>query len=239
VQPYTASFLNAQAQRTAPTRQFFYQQINWHKASICIDIGCGAGAITPELTEIAPDVTAIGIDIDQKLVSEAVENYPSNPFLYYLLADAMFLPFRESIASFCLSHFTLMWIPDRILALKEIRHVLSPKGVIATIEPDYSGRIELHKGLHIPPSDSEYPITCALHRLGADPFTGSQVPAELARLDFHNIRSGVLSWQYDEDSMKAEIQDEAMILKREGIQWKKPVVIYTPIWWIIANNGKD
>jgi len=234
VQPYTSTFLKAQAQRTAPTRQFFYQHIKWKEAQICIDIGCGTGAITPEFTKEASGVTAIGLDINPILLSKAVRKYSQKGSLHFLLADATFLPLRQSIASFCLSHFTMMWIFDRIQALKEIRQVLRSKGIFAAIEPDYAGRIEILEGRTDPLSDSTYPIIKALQNLGADPYTGSHLPSELNKLGFQDIRSGVLSWQFDADTMKAEISDEAALLEEQGFQWILPKFIYTPIWWILT-----
>jgi len=238
VQPYTSTFLKEQAQRTAPTRQFFYQHIKWSEAPICIDIGCGTGAITPELASEAPGVTAIGLDIDPILLSRAVRMQSQHSQLHFLLADATYLPLRQAVASFCLSHFTLMWIIDRIQALKEIRYVLRPKGVFASIEPDYAERIEIPKGRTEPLPNAAYPIIAALQKLGADPYTGSQLPSELEKLGFQNVRSGILSWQFDADAMKAEITDEADLLEELGIQWVVPKFIYTPIWWIFAISGR-
>lgn len=238
VQPYTSTFLKDQAQRTEPTRQFFYQHVNWSEAPICIDIGCGTGAITPEFTNEAPGVTAIGLDIDPISLSKAVRMQSQHSALHFLLADATFLPFRPLIASFCLSHFTMMWIIDRIQALKEIRYVLCPKGIFASIEPDYAERIEILKGRTEPLPTATYPIIKALQTLGADPYTGSHLPSELEKLGFRNIRSGVLSWQFDADAMKAEIVDEAALLEELGFQWTVPKFIYTPIWWIIATSER-
>ena len=234
MQPYTSTFLKEQAQRTAPTRHFFYQHIKWGEAAICIDIGCGTGAITPELANENPGVNAIGLDVDSVLLSKAVRTHSKHNALHFLLADATYLPLRKSVASFCLSHFTMMWIIDRIQALKEIRYVLRPNGVFASIEPDYAERIEIPKGRTEPLPDATYPIIDALQKLGADPYAGSQLPSELEKLGFQDIRSGILSWQFDANAMKAEITDEAALLKKLGIHWVVPKFIYTPIWWIIA-----
>jgi hypothetical protein len=38
--------------------------------------------------------------------------------------------------------------------------------------------------------------------------------------------------------MKAEINDEAALLKKLGIHWVVPKFIYTPIWWIIATSER-
>ncbi|MFW9984026.1 MAG: class I SAM-dependent methyltransferase [Candidatus Odinarchaeota archaeon] len=239
MQPYTSTFLKEQAQRTEPTRQFFYKHISWNDSPICIDIGCGTGVITPEFTNEAPGVNAIGLDIDPSLLSKAVRKQPQKSALHFLLADATALPLRQSIASFCLSHFTMMWIKNRIQALKEIRYVLRPKGVFASIEPDYTERIELLEGRTEPLPNASYPIIEALQKLDADPYTGSHLSSELEKLGFQNIRSGVLSWQFDADAMKAEITGEAALLEELGFQWAVPKFIYTPIWWIIATSEKS
>ncbi len=61
MQPYTPRFLSSQAKRTAPTRQYFYHKIKWSTAPVCLDVGCGAGSITPEIAATIPYSTVIGI----------------------------------------------------------------------------------------------------------------------------------------------------------------------------------
>jgi ubiquinone/menaquinone biosynthesis C-methylase UbiE len=234
VQPYTPAFLCGQAQRTASTRQYFYQHVNWKTAPISIDLGCGSGAITPELATTAPNSSVIGVDIDVPLLATAIQNAPTHPMIHFLLADAMALPLRSAIASFTLSHFTMMWIQNRNHAFKEVKRVLRRTGVFAAIEPDYTGRIEIPSP-SIPSSKSSlFPIIHFLIKAGADPYTGSKLPLELAQYGFRIIDFGVLAWQFDALSIKTEIQGEAELLKAHGIQWTPPDYIYTPIWWLVG-----
>ena len=67
---YTTHFLCDQAHRTAPSRQFFYTQVNWKTAPISLDLGCGTGVITPELTS-SSRAQAIGLDINPESVERA------------------------------------------------------------------------------------------------------------------------------------------------------------------------
>jgi ubiquinone/menaquinone biosynthesis C-methylase UbiE len=238
VQPYTPRFLSDQAQRTKPTRQYFYQQTKWSSAPLCLDIGCGAGVISPEIANEIAHSTVIGFDIDSDLLTKAMNEPSFNHAVHYVLADAMALPFRRGIADFALSHFTMMWIPDRIQALKEIQNILLPDGCLACIEPDYTGRIELHKiSSHIQ-SKPPFPIVTALTRLGADPCTGSQLPSDLASLAFHDIQFGVLSWTFNAGSIRSEIKSEAKLLQEKGLDWTEPTFIYTPIFWVHALNPR-
>ncbi|MFX1566286.1 MAG: class I SAM-dependent methyltransferase [Promethearchaeota archaeon] len=234
MQPYTPEFLCDQANRTAPTRQFFYQQIRWTNAPICLDVGCGAGHITPEMANSISHSTVIGFDIDQELIHIAISSSNDNQNIHYLLADATTLPFKTTIVNFAISHFTLMWIPERLKALEELQEVLSSQGTLACIEPDYAGRIEIYEPGAGSTPKPPYPIVTTLTRLGADPFTGGRLPGELLQLMFKAIRFGILSWNFDPQAIRAEIQSEAVMLQEKGVEWVLPEIIYTPIFWILA-----
>jgi len=236
VQPYTPRFLCDQAQRTAPTREFFYKQTKWSDAPICVDIGCGSGIISKEITDRIAHSTVIGFDIDPHLLAHAVSDNQECQSLHFLFADATALPYRTAIADFAISHFTLMWIPHRIDALKAIYAILLPHGSLACIEPDYSGRIEILEAGSGIKSKPPYPIVTALTRLGANPFTGGHLPGELTQLRFQQIQFGVLSWTFSSQAIRAEILSEATILQSKGIDWTLPDFIYTPIFWIRATK---
>ena len=231
VQPYTPQFLFNQAHRTAPTREYLYSFANWNEAPLSLDIGCGTGFITSELTSNATYAHAIGIDIDSALLSNAQANNPHNVRLNWLLSDAMALPFRSSIFSFVISHFTLMWISQSHTAISEAYRILRPKGLFTAIEPDYSGRIE---GPGDQNQKQRYPITDWLIRKGANPFLGGQLPFEQHIAGFSHITFGVLAWEYHSDMATEEIQNEADLLQADGIRWEKPRFTYTPIFWTKA-----
>ncbi|MFW9830853.1 MAG: class I SAM-dependent methyltransferase [Candidatus Thorarchaeota archaeon] len=233
MQPYSPDFLCNQAQHTKPTRQYFYTKGNWNEGPVSLDLGCGTGVITPELTQAAPCAQTIGIDINPTLISQATTNLQLNPSIHLIVADANKIPFRQSIFSFVLCHFTLMWIPTRNEALIEIHRIIRPTGIFSAIEPDYSGRIEVP---HQPQVASRYPIIHYLIRKKADPFIGGQLPIELPNLGFGNIEFGILSWQYNPKLTKTEIEEEATLLRESGISWILPQITYTPIFWIIASK---
>ncbi|MFX1510466.1 MAG: class I SAM-dependent methyltransferase [Promethearchaeota archaeon] len=236
MQPYTQEFLCDQAERTAPTRQFFYQQARWTHAPICLDVGCGAGPITPEIAETISHSTVIGFDINQQLIRSGLSTASKNQNVHYLLADATALPFQGATADFALCHFTIMWIAERIKALQELHDVLSPHGTLACIEPDYAGRIEIYERGSSSTPKPPYPIVTTLTRLGADPFTGGHLPGELQELAFQSIRFGILSWNFDLPTICAEIHSEALLLQEKGVEWVLPKIIYTPIFWILATK---
>lgn len=234
VQPYTPNSLFNQANRTAPTRQYFYSLADSQEICLSLDIGCGTGVITPELTSFASFAHTIGLDIDPHLLVKAKDNNPDNVKLHWLLSDARALPFRSSTHSFVISHFTLMWIPEVHRVLTELHRVLKSPALFTAIEPDYSGRIE---GSTNPPRNEHYPIVDWLFAKGANPFLGGQLPSKLHDAGFSEILYGILSWEYHATAAKEEIQDEAALLQADGIQWEEPLFTYTPIFWITGRKA--
>jgi SAM-dependent methyltransferase len=137
--------------------------------------------------------------------------------------------------TFVLSHFVLMWIREREQALSEAQRVLLHHGVLAAIEPDYGGRIEAPLTADATESPSP-PIVKWLLDAGANPYTGSQLPAELQRLGLKAIRFGVLAWEYEPRAARAEIHGEAALLEAHGIRWTPPDFSFTPVFWSLAKK---
>jgi len=233
VQPYTPLFLSNQGHRTAPTRQYLYSFADWDQAPLSLDLGCGTGFITSELTSLTAYAHAIGIDIDPELLSIAWQNNYENPRLNWLLGDASTLPIRDAVSSFIISHFSLMWIQNYSNALAEAFRVLRSQAIFSAIEPDYSGRIE---GSSNTQKESLHPIIRWLITKNANPFLGGVLPSELHGAGFIQITFGVLAWEFHETAAQAEMQEEAEILHAEGIEWTQPLFTYTPIFWLKARR---
>lgn len=236
MQPYSPNFLSDQAQRTQATRRFFYNQVRWSAAPLALDLGCGTGAITPELAASIPHAIAIGIDIDPALLSSAIQSTKAHPAVHYLLADATALPFRSNLFSFTLDHFTLMWIQRYQHALEEAYRVLHTSGMFASIEPDYAGRIEapLIQSNTSPPIP---PIIKFLLNVGAHPYLGSQLPQALDQAGYKGIRFGVLAWEYSKQAAQQEIRGEATLLKAHKLPWAPPHFTFTPLLWVLGNRS--
>jgi ubiquinone/menaquinone biosynthesis C-methylase UbiE len=236
VQPYTLQYLLDQARRTETTRQFLIGQVDWEAGAVVFDLGCGPGAITEELCRAIPHVTAVGLDIDRALLEAGASRHQRQARLHLVLADATWLPFRSSCVAFVLSHFVLMWIRNREQALSEVQRVLEHRGVMAAIEPDYGGRIEAHATTDTIPRFSSLPIVKWLTDAGANPYTGSQLPAELRRIGLKSIRFGVLAWEHDAPTAQAETHGEAALLEAHDIRWSPPDFSFTPIFWLFAKK---
>jgi SAM-dependent methyltransferase len=103
-----------------------------------VDVGCGTGADTDALARTAGVV--IGMDRSRQLLAEARRRHPS---LVFALGDARQMPLRSAAVDRICVDRVVQHLEDADDALRELRRVLAPDGLIAVFEPDvHSARIE-------------------------------------------------------------------------------------------------
>jgi SAM-dependent methyltransferase len=159
-----------------------------------LDVGCGPGLVM-ELFRPSIDVT--GIDIDPVMVRSA-----RGRGLDAVRGDAMDLPFEDGSFDIVYCSFTLLWVKDPALALKEMARV-SRRYVICLAEPDYGGRICHPKEV----ADLDRYLTDSLIEEGADPFIGRKIGhmMEMAGLAVElGVHSGVWSPEQLREEAEAE-----------------------------------
>ena len=91
-----------------------------------LDIGCGAGEYTSTLA--AAGFSTIGVDLSDKAISFAQQNFPSNSFK---VADVEKLPFEDSYFDIALALGIFEYMSDEEInrSLFQIRRILKPSGV--------------------------------------------------------------------------------------------------------------
>ena len=122
-----------------------------------VDCGCGVGSITLDLAAIVAPGETIGIDQDAAQLELARASAAERG-----LANARFevgsiyaLPFADGSINAALAHTLLFHLSDPLRALKELRRVLAPGGIVAISDDDYHTWV-------ITPEDS------AMHRVMAE-----------------------------------------------------------------------
>ena len=96
--------------------------LNPEAPEVILDLGCGTGELTYEISKKTPFVT--GIDASEKMLSEAKKNYPDIKFLNI---DALEMDFHNKFDKI-FSNAVFHWILEQEKFLKNIYDSLKPGG---------------------------------------------------------------------------------------------------------------
>lgn len=97
-----------------------------------LDIACGTGALTRGVAHsIGPHGQVIGLDINPDML-EFARKFPLNQSelasIEWREGDAQALPFQDETFDVVFCQIGLMFFPDQVMALREMRRVLKPAG---------------------------------------------------------------------------------------------------------------
>jgi ubiquinone/menaquinone biosynthesis C-methylase UbiE len=96
-----------------------------------LDLGCGPGDGTAQLTDAGAE--AIGLDYSQGMIASA-RNEPRLKGRL-LRGDAGWLPFRDAAFDKVVCTNSFHHYPDHFKALREMRRVLKPGGLLVLVDP--------------------------------------------------------------------------------------------------------
>ncbi len=127
-----------QAGWTRTLRSYLLARSGLEKAHRVLEVGCGTGAV---LRDLPGGGAAIhGLDLDRLALQACRQNVPSAALTN---GDALALPYPDHSFDITFCHFLLLWIPEPLEALKEMKRVTRQEGyVLAFAEPDYSARVD-------------------------------------------------------------------------------------------------
>ena len=92
-----------------------------------LDIGCGSGKITNELSDLVKNGTVTGVDISASMIKMANTTYAQKSNLDFFRCDVKALPFEESF-DFVVSFTALQWVKEQLTALGKISQSLKANG---------------------------------------------------------------------------------------------------------------
>ncbi|ORY82354.1 UbiE/COQ5 family methyltransferase [Leucosporidium creatinivorum] len=156
-QGHDAAVLRSHASRTAQTSAA-YLIPHLKPGFKILDCGCGPGTISVSLAELVPEGSVVGIEpagvsstVLENARKLAAEKDVDN--VKFEIADIHNLQASFEAGSFDVvhAHQVLQHISDPVKALKEMRRVLKPDGILAVREGDFDGM-------------TMYPDLPALHR---------------------------------------------------------------------------
>jgi len=102
-----------------------------------VDIACGTGVLTRLVAKsIGPNGRLVGIDLSPEMLAVARKitlNPSSAAPIEWREGNASAIPFENETFDVIFCEFGLMFFPDRVAALKEMRRVLMPNGRLAVL----------------------------------------------------------------------------------------------------------
>lgn len=165
--------LELQALETAEERLPLYIEVGLKDAGRILDIGCGAGFVTRDIAHFSKG-QVIGTDGSSKLLKVAQNVLKNQVNTWIILSDAHHLPFKERAFDIVTCNLLLMWADDPQQILHEMYRITKPGGcVLASLEPDYGGKI------HFPENTKVDPLFAgeAIRKKGGDPHIGRKLRA--------------------------------------------------------------
>jgi len=197
-----------QAQWTRALRLYFFELLNIQQMEKILDMGCGTGALLPDLQSLSP-ADIFGSDILEEHLLVAQQTCPE---CNLNSADVHHLPYPDNIYDMVLSHYFLMWVGNPAKALEEMIRITKPGGyIVAFAEPDYGGRIDF------PPeffNMGEYQIS-GLLKAGADPKMGRKLPSLFLDSGLTDIQTGVYEGRWEQKPSQEEIESEWQVLEED------------------------
>lgn len=103
--------------------------------STLLDVGCGPGTITADLTARLMPGRVCGLDTSEDVIATARRDYPNVEFLR---GDVYALAFDDATWDIAHAHQVLQHVPDPVAALTAMRRVVRPGGIVAARDSDYA-----------------------------------------------------------------------------------------------------
>jgi len=172
--------LDLQALETAEERIPLYLKVGLKDANLVLDVGCGPGMVTRDIAHLTKG-KVIAIDGSEDMIKVAKEVLKSYKNVEFKVGNAENLPFNDNTFDIVTCNLLLMWADDPQKVVNEMTRVTKPGGtVLATLEPDYGGK------LHWPENPKVDPIFAgkAIKTRGGDPHIGR-------KLRFLFVRAGL------------------------------------------------
>ena len=161
-----------------------------------LDVGCGAGSITVDLAErVAPGVVT-GIDTSAGALRTARELAAERGCgnVTFAEGDIASLDFPDGTFDVVHAHQVLQHLPDPVAALREMRRVCRPGGIVAARDADYAAMTWFpdEPGLH----EWRELYGAVARAEGNEPDAGRRLLSWARAAGFPDVAAGASTWCY-------------------------------------------
>jgi SAM-dependent methyltransferase len=107
-----------------------------------LEVGCGSGALTATVVELAEPASVVGIDSSAPFVEYAAAQV-ADPRASFAVGDAQALDHPDASFDVVASSLVLNFLPDPGRGVAEMARVVRPGGVVAGFVWDYAGEMQM------------------------------------------------------------------------------------------------
>ncbi|MSS83994.1 class I SAM-dependent methyltransferase [Actinomycetaceae bacterium WB03_NA08] len=163
-----------------------------------LDIGAGPGTITADFAEKVKHVTATEIGIEQLSLSKQTMSERQISNVSFAVENVEKLSFPDDSFDVVHAHQVLQHVSDPVQALREMRRVMRPGGIVAVRDSDYAGFVwypaapMIDKWLHL------YSTVARLN--GGEPDAGRRLLSWAQQAGFADIQASSSTWCYSTEA---------------------------------------
>ncbi|MFF5128523.1 class I SAM-dependent methyltransferase [Streptomyces syringium] len=159
-----------------------------------LDIGCGPGTITADLAALVPQGGVIGLDAAADVLerARAVARERGLDNVRFTTGDVHALDFPDGSFDVVHAHQVLQHVGDPVAALREMRRVCRPGGVVAVRDADYAAMTWYPR---VPGLDDWLDLYRRVARAGGgEPDAGRLLLSWARRAGFTDVTAGASAW---------------------------------------------
>ncbi|MDJ1132688.1 methyltransferase domain-containing protein [Streptomyces iconiensis] len=161
-----------------------------------LDIGCGPGTITADLAALVPRGSVTGLDASADVLARARATARERGLenTEFTTGDVHALAFADDTFSVVHAHQTLQHVGDPVGALREMRRVCAPGGVVAVRDADYAGMFWYPEVAGMPEWLDLYRRVARAN--GGDPDAGRRLHAYAREAGFTDVTVTTSTWNF-------------------------------------------
>ncbi len=159
-----------------------------------LDVGCGPGSITAGFADLVAPGSVTGIDSSADVVAQAAEAHADLANVEFREGNVYDLDAADESFDVVHAHQLLQHLADPVAALREMRRVVRPGGIVAAREADFGAMTWF-------PVVDELDEWRELYRTlargnGGEPDAGRRLPGWAAAAGFAEIEVSSTTWVY-------------------------------------------
>jgi ubiquinone/menaquinone biosynthesis C-methylase UbiE len=161
-----------------------------------LDVGCGPGTITADLAERVAPGPVTAVDAAAGSLAEARQTAADRGLgnLTFAVADVHALSYPDASFDVVHAHQVLQHVTDPVLALREMRRVCAPGGLVAARDADYEAMTWYPA---VPALDEWLTLYRRVARAnGGEPDAGRRLHAWAREAGFTDVTCSASAWSY-------------------------------------------